>query len=350
MAAQNFKYVVFFALLAVLLVSIYFVVILQDFIITNLIWIGLLAVFTFIVYKYDFILQLVDYERAVIYRFGKVHRVGGPGWTCIWPIIEKYDLVDLRIKTLDVPRQQVVTKDGVEVTIDAVVYLKVKKDSQSVVNSVIEVEDYVKASQLFVISSLRDVIGSMMLSDVIANIEFINAQIKENLAVMSKNWGIVCDSIEIKDVDIPEVVLSAMHEQKAAVQQKLARMEKALAQKAEIDAVREAAASLDEKALSYYYIKAIENMSNSKGSKVFFPSEFTKLASSFADSTSPKGKGSSVEQYKALLKEYVDSSVKKAKLDSSSSIIKKSIKKPKKKVKSKKPVKKTKSKSKKKKN
>lgn len=313
MATQNFKYLIFFALLAVLIVSIYTIIIYQNFLITNIVWIAILAIFAFIVYKYDFILQLVDYQRAVVYRFGKVHHVGGPGWTWVWPILEKTVLVDLRVKTLDVPKQHVVTKDGVEITIDAIVYLKVKKDNQSVVNSVIEVEDYVKASQLFVVSSLRDVIGSMMLSDVIANIEVINAQIKENLEQILKNWGIVCDSIEIKDVEIPEVVLNAMHEQKAAVQQKLARMERALAQKAEIDAVREATSSLDEKALAYYYIKAIEGMSNSKGSKVFFPSEFTQLASSFASATGKSGKDATkVEYYKNILKDYVDSSVKQA--------------------------------------
>ncbi len=313
MAAQNFKYLIFFALLATLIISIYTIILYQNFLITNIVWIAILAIFTFIVYKYDFILQLVDYQRAVVYRFGKVHHVGGPGWTWVWPILEKTALVDLRVKTLDVPKQHVVTKDGVEITIDAIVYLKVKKDNQSVVNSVIEVEDYVKASQLFVVSSLRDVIGSMMLSDVIANIEIINAQIKENLEQISKNWGIICDSIEIRDVEIPDIVLNAMHEQKAAVQQKLARMERALAQKAEIDAVREAASSLDEKALAYYYIKAIEGMSNSKGSKVFFPSEFTQLASSFAQATGKSGKDATkVEYYKNILKDYVDSSVKKA--------------------------------------
>ncbi len=314
MAAQSFKYLVFFALLATLIISVYAIIVYQNFLITNIVWIVILAIFTYLVYKYDFILQLVDYQRAVIYRFGKVHHVGGPGWTWVWPVLEKTALVDLRVKTLDVPKQHVVTKDGVEITIDAIVYLRVKKDNQSVVNSVIEVEDYVKASQLFVVSSLRDVIGSMMLSDVIANIEIINAQIKENLEQISKNWGIACDSIEIKDVEIPEIVLNAMHEQKAAVQQKLARMERALAQKAEIDAVREAASSLDEKALSYYYIKAIENMSNSKGSKVFFPSEFTQLASSFAQATgrSNNKDGSKIEHYKNMLKDYVDASVKKA--------------------------------------
>lgn len=313
MANQNFKYLVFFALILLIVIFAYTLFIFKGFVLQNLLWLLLLGVFAWLVYKYDFVLQLKDYERAVVYRFGKVHHVGGPGWAWIWPIFEIYDEVDLRVKTVDVPKQHVVTKDGVEVTIDAVVYLKVKKDNQSVVNSIIEVEDHEKAAQLFVISALRDVIGSMMLSDVISNIEVINAQIKENLEQIAKNWGIVVESIEIKDVEIPETVLNAMHEQKAAVQQKLARMERALAQKAEIDAVKEAASQLDDKALAYYYIKAIENMSNSKGSKVFFPSEFTQLAQSFANSTSTSKKGAvNIDDYKGMLRDYVDSAVKKS--------------------------------------
>jgi len=314
LAANNFKYIVFFVLIAAIVISVYTLFIYQDFVITNLVWIILLAFFAWIVYKYDFILQLIDYQRAVIYRFGKVHHVGGPGWTWVWPMIEKYDLVDLRVKTLDVPKQHVVTKDGVEIVLDAIVYLKVKKDNQSVVNSIIEVQDYEKAAQLFVISSLRDVIGSVVLSDVISNIEVINAKIKENLEQISKDWGIIVESIEIKDIEIPETVINAMHEEKAAVQQKLARMERALAHKAEIEAVQEAASKLDDRALAYYYIKAIGDMSNSKGAKVFFPSEFTKLAESFSKSTqNVSGKGSTqIDQYKNLLKGYIDSAVKKS--------------------------------------
>ncbi|MFA5125521.1 MAG: SPFH domain-containing protein [archaeon] len=314
MAANNFKYVVFFVLIAAIMVSVYTLFIYQDFVVTNLVWILFLAFFAWIVYKYDFILQLIDYQRAVIYRFGKVHHVGGPGWTWVWPMIEKYDLVDLRVKTIDVPKQHVVTKDGIEVVIDAIVYLKVKKDNQSVVNSIIEVEDYSKAAQLFVVSSLRDVIGSVVLGDVISNIEVINAKIKENLDQISKDWGIIVESIEINDIEIPETVINAMHEEKAAVQQKLARMERALAHKAEIEAVQEAASKLDDRALAYYYIKAIGDMSNSKGAKVFFPSEFSKLAESFSKSTqNVSGKGSNqIEQYKNLLKGYIDSAVKKS--------------------------------------
>lgn len=286
---------------------------------------GGLIIFLLIIANFNVIITLVDYERLVIYRYGKVNRVGGPGWTFVWPGIETYTKVDLRTKTIDVPKQDVVTKDSIELSLDAIIYLKVKKDHQSVVNSVIEVENYVEASRLYVIASLRDVVGSMPLSEVISNIENINAKVKLNLEKISKHWGIGVDSVEIKDVQIPQTVLEAMHEEKAAVQQKLARMERALAHKAEIEAVKEAASELDDKALAYYYIKAIEQMSKGKGSQVYFPAEFSKLAGAFAGSGKNVANSKELKDAKEMLKEYVDNAVKKTKPKKKSS--KKSTKK-----------------------
>jgi regulator of protease activity HflC (stomatin/prohibitin superfamily) len=318
MASNNIKYVIFLVLIFITLFLITMAIQYSEVLLTNILWLFLLAAFGYIVWKYDMILQLLDYQRAVIYRFGKVNRVGGPGWTFVWPVIEETDLVDLRVKTIDVPKQDVVTKDGIEVSIDAIIYIKVKKDNQSVVNSIIEVEDYIVASQLLVTATLRDVIGSMVLSELISNIEIVNAKLKEALEHTSKNWGIAVESVEIRDVQIPETILNAMHEEKAAVQQKLARMERALAHKAEIEAVKDAASGLDDKALAYYYIKAIENMSKTKGSKVFFPAEFSKLAQSISSSPilSDKERRTLTEKneyYKDLLKEFVDNAAKKAK-------------------------------------
>ena len=316
---NNFKFVIFAGLLIVVIACIWLAWVMRETLTANILWLGAFVIFIILIWKHDFyLLQIIDYQRAVVYRYGKVNRVGGPGWVFLWPGIETYNLVDLRVKTIDVPKQEVVTKDGIQVVIDAIVYLKVKKDNQSVVNSVIEVEDYSQAAQLYVISSLRDVVGSLPLSDVISNIEIINAKIKENLERISKDWGITVDSVEISDVKIPDSILEAMHAEKAAVQQKLARMEKALAHKAEIEAVKEAASGLDDKALAYYYIKAIENMSQGKGSRVFFPAEFSRLAESFSGSGLLKGKEGSAgaekaAYYKDLLKKYVDNSVKKAK-------------------------------------
>lgn len=327
MAAHNLKYIIFLGIIVLGLVLLATAVSYVDLILSNILWLAILLLFLYIIYQYDFLLQLLDYERAVIFRFGKINRVGGPGWAFLWPVIETSKLVDLRIKTIDVEKQEVVTKDSIEIEVDAVIYLKVKKDSQSVVNSIIEVEDYVNASRLYVISALRDVIGSMTLSEVISNIEVLNLRIKENLEKISSGWGIAVDGVEIKDVQIPETVLSAMHEEKAAVQQKLARMERALAHKAEIQAVKEAAAELDDKALAYYYIKAIEGMSKGKGSQVFFPAEFSKLAGAFSKSvpdTSNKEKkiiSTADQKYKTVLKKYIDGAVKKAKKKSDSKVI-----------------------------
>jgi len=329
MAGPNFKYIIFLAILVIILLIAGSALTYADFLTSNIYWIILLVIFLVIIWRHDFIIQLLDYQRAVVYRFGKVNRVGGPGWAFIWPAMESYALVDLRTKTIDVPQQEVVTKDGIELKVDAVIYLKVKKDNQSVVNSVIEVEDYVQAAKLFVVSSVRDVVGSMTLSEVISNIETINTRVKVNLSTISQSWGITIDSVEIKDVQIPDTVLDAMHQEKAAVQQKLARMEKALAHKAEIEAVKEAASGLDQKALTYYYIRAIENMSKSKGSKVFFPAEFSNLAGALSGGkvAIPSGGGAESEKYKKVLKDYIDAAVNKTKPAKKKSTKKKSKKK-----------------------
>ncbi len=314
LVGATLKYVIFVIIIILIAIVIGLVITNIDFLLANFYWIALLIAFIYVVWRYDLILQLLDYQRAVIFRFGKVNRVGGPGWAFVWPIIESHALVDLRTTTIDVDKQDVVTKDGIELNVDAVVYLKVRKDNQSVVNSIIEVEDYKKASKLFVISSIRDVMGAMVLSEIISHIEVINVQIKESLQRISKEWGVDVNSVEIKDVQIPPTVLEAMHEEKAAVQKKLARMQIAMAHKAEIEAVKEAAKDLDEKALSYYYIKAIEEMSKSKGSKVFFPAEFSKLANAFSSSQLLKASDSGeAKKYKELLEEYVDTAVKKTK-------------------------------------
>ncbi|MEI7962015.1 MAG: SPFH domain-containing protein, partial [archaeon] len=113
MATENFKYVVFLVLIGIVASVLYAIFIFQNFILANITWIVILLVFLFVIYRWNPLLQLVDFQRAVVYRFGKVNRVGGPGWAWVWPIIESYALVDLRVKTIDVPKQHVVTKDGV---------------------------------------------------------------------------------------------------------------------------------------------------------------------------------------------------------------------------------------------
>ncbi len=287
MASQNFKYVIFLVLLFVILSAAVWTVSNINVVAANGLWILLAGLFIMMAWKGDLLLQLDDYERAVVRRVGRVARVGGPGWTLILPFIESYSIVDLRTQTIDVPKQQIITKGKIELGIDAVIYLSVAKDKASVIKSVVEVEDYKTAAKLYVIAALRDVLGTMTLDDVISNITSVNSKLKEGLKELCLEWGVQIENVEIKDVDIPKVVLDSMHNEKAAEQEKLARMQKAQAHEYEIETVKKAAEQLSDKALAYYYVKALEKLGEGKSTKFLFPMEITKLASSIA-----KGAGS----------------------------------------------------------
>jgi len=288
MKSDNAKYIVFILILFALLTAAVWVVSNMNALFEFWPWVFLIALFILLTWKGDVLLMLDDYERAVIMRFGKVKRVGGPGWTIVLPFIEKPILVDLRTQTIDVPRQEVITKGKIELGIDAVIYLSIAKDKESVIKSVIEVEDYRNAAKLYVIAALRDVIGRMTLDEVISNIETVNKEIKEGLKGISQNWGINCENIEIKDVNIPKTVQDAIHLEKAADQERIARMHKAKAHEYEIETVKRAAEQLSDRALSYYYIRALEKLGESKSTKFFFPMEITRLAESIAKGTNNK--------------------------------------------------------------
>jgi len=292
------KFLVFLVLFAFVITVVFVLINNFQYLIDNAFWVVPLLVILFLFAKFDFLLTLKDYERAVVFQLGKVNRVAGPGWAIVFPPLESTRVVDLRTRTIDIPKQNVVTADNVEVTIDAIIYLSVKKDNASVINSVIEVVDYVRASEQFVIGLIRDKAGALTLSELISNIEELNKSLKEDLERLAQKWGVFVEEAAIKDVKIPKTVLNAMHEQKAAVQKKLARMEGAKAHQAEIEAVKAAASELDDRALAYYYVKALEKLGEGKSTKFIFPMELTKLAKSIS------GKDMSQDELEDLMKKY----------------------------------------------
>ena len=308
------KQVVFLILIALILmvaVAILFnITLIYNFVSDYLLLVVVAFILLFLIWRYDYIIMLKDYERAVIMRFGRLNRVGGPGWTLILPPLESFNRVDLRTHTIDIQPQDVVTADNIEVRIDAVIYLKVARDTKSIMNSVLEVRDYEDAAKQYVVASIRDIAGSMKMNDLISNIEVMNSTIKKKLETVTQAWGVICESVEIKDGQLPKTVIEAMHLEKAAEQQKLARMEGASAQRAEIDAVREAAETLSDKALSYYYIRALEKLGEGKSTKFIFPMEIMHLAKVLGGNM---GAGSSaqtdelIKKYGPMLAEYLKS-------------------------------------------
>ncbi|MDO8647535.1 MAG: SPFH domain-containing protein [Candidatus Diapherotrites archaeon] len=280
--SYKLKELIFVLIILILLLSAAAIFIFRE-IVQIYILVGFFALFVIIlISRYDFLLTLKEYERAVVFRFGRASRVGGPGWTFIIPVIESAKLVDLRTQTLDVKPQEVITVDKVVVTIDAVIYMFVKKENDAVMKSVLEIDDYRKGAEQFVVSSIRDAAGALTLSELISSVEKLNKEVKEKLEQITNSWGVSIEAVEIQNLTVPKQISDAFSEQKAAEQKKLARGELALAHGLEIDAVREAAEKLSDKALSYYYIRALERLGRGKSTKYLFPMELTQLASSLA--------------------------------------------------------------------
>ncbi len=228
----------------------------------------------FLVWSTDFLLRLKEYERAVIFRFGKFVGIRGPGWITILPYIEEYKIVDLRVQTIDVPKQEVVTKDNIVLTIDAVIYLKVTDPKKAVLN----VDDYKEASRLFVQAMIRDLIGTMSLDEVIGNIDELNEKIKKELSKMAENWGVEIVSVQIQDVDIPPGIKEAMHEMMIAEKEKKARTWRAEATKIELEAIKEATKDMNERVLLYFYLEALKKLAEGRATKIIYPLDLSSLA------------------------------------------------------------------------
>ncbi len=155
---------------------------------------------------------LNEYERGVIFRLGRVIGSKGPGLIILIPIIDKMVKVSLRIITLDVPSQDVITKDNVSVKINAVVYFRVVDP----VKSVIEVEDFLFATSQLAQTTLRSVCGSVELDEILIHREMINNKIQSILDEQTDPWGIKVTNVEVKHIDLPQEMQRAMAKQAEA--------------------------------------------------------------------------------------------------------------------------------------
>ncbi len=229
----------------------------------------------------QFIIEVKEYERAVVFRMGKYIGTLGPGIHVLVPFVDEAVVVDLRVQTIDVPKQKVVTKDEIELTIDAIIYYKVV----DVEKAIIEVRDYKEAAVSATYAHMRDIIGKMTMAEVLSNIDKINKLVSQGLKNMAKEWGVAINKVEIKEVYLPDEIVNAMHRKKAAEELKKAAEQEALAEAIKIDAVREAAGKLNEPALQFLYLEALKKVAEGKSSKILFPIELSKMAERIAGVT-----------------------------------------------------------------
>jgi len=161
-----------------------------------------------------------EYERAVIFRLGRLLGAKGPGLFFIVPGVDKFFKVDLRVTAVDVPKQRVITKDNVSVDVDAVVYYRVFDP----IKAVTVVENYNYACQLLSQTTLRDVLGQVELDDLLTKREELNKRLQSIIDAATDPWGIKVTAVTIKDVSLPESMLRAMAKQAEAERERRGRV------------------------------------------------------------------------------------------------------------------------------
>jgi regulator of protease activity HflC (stomatin/prohibitin superfamily) len=161
-----------------------------------------------------------EYERVVIFRLGRLSGVKGPGVFLIIPIVDKATKIDLRVVTIDIPKQAVITRDNVTVDVDAVVYYKVVEPGAAIT----QVENYMFATSTLSQTTLRDVLGQMELDELLSERESINKRIQELLDAYTDPWGIKVTGVTIRDVSLPENMKRAIAKQAEAEREKRSRI------------------------------------------------------------------------------------------------------------------------------
>lgn len=212
-----------------------------------------------------------EYERAVIFRLGRIKRGGavGPGLFFIIPCTDQISVCDLRVVSFDVPPQEILTKDSVTVAVDAVVYYKIQEPMSAVCN----VADYSSSTKLLASTTLRNILGTKNLSEILSDREQIAMDILSHLDHATDPWGIKVERVEVKDVRLPQQLQRAMAAEAEASREARAKVIAAEGEQKAARALKEASDIISESptALQLRYLQTLNNISAEKNSTIIFP-------------------------------------------------------------------------------
>ncbi|MCC6001041.1 MAG: slipin family protein [Pararhodobacter sp.] len=236
---------------------------------------------------------LREYERGVTFTLGRFSSVKGPGLIILIPFIQQMVRVDLRVRVLDVPSQDVISKDNVSVRVNAVIYFRVVDPEKAT----IQVENFMQATSELAQTTLRSVLGKHELDEMLSERDKLNADIQEILDAQTDSWGIKVANVEIKHVDITESMIRAIARQAEAERERRARVINAEGEQQAATKLLEAAEILGGRpeAMQLRYLSTLATIGNEKNSTIVFPfpMEFQQMLSSFADTAvTPKDKPS----------------------------------------------------------
>ncbi|HPY29570.1 MAG TPA: SPFH domain-containing protein [Verrucomicrobiota bacterium] len=212
---------------------------------------------------------LREYERGVIFRLGKLIGAKGPGLIFLWPFIDKMVKMDLRVVTIDVAKQEVMTRDNVPVFVDAVVYFRVVDATAAV----IKVENFWKATSLIAQTTLRSVLGQAELDELLAHRDKINLHLQEIIDRQTDPWGIKVTAVEVKDVSLPDGMKRAMAKQAEAERERRAKIVNAEGEFQAAEKMVQAATMIAEQpiALQLRFLQTMREISSEHNTTTFLP-------------------------------------------------------------------------------
>jgi regulator of protease activity HflC (stomatin/prohibitin superfamily) len=231
-------------------------------------WAIVLVVFALVVLPQSLRI-LREYERGVIFRLGKLQGAKGPGLIFLIPVVDRMVRMDLRVVTIDVPKQEVMTRDNVPATVDAVVYFRVVDPNAAVV----KVENFWKATSLIAQTTLRSVLGQSPLDDLLSQRDIINQKLQEIIDKQTEPWGIKVTSVEVKEVALPESMKRAMAKQAEAERERRAKVVNAEGEFQAAEKMVQAAGMIAKEpiALQLRYLQTMREMASEHNTTTFLP-------------------------------------------------------------------------------
>ena len=212
---------------------------------------------------------LREYERGVIFRLGKLQGAKGPGIIFLIPMVDKMVRMDLRVVTIDVPKQEIMTRDNVPATVDAVIYFRVVDPNAAVV----KVENYWKATSLIAQTTLRSVLGQSALDELLSQRDVINQKLQEIIDKQTEPWGIKVTSVETREVSLPDSMKRAMAKQAEAERERRAKVVNAEGEFQAAEKMVQAAALIAKEpiALQLRYLQTMREMASEHNTTTFLP-------------------------------------------------------------------------------
>lgn len=231
---------------------------------------GIILVILLLVYFISSAVKILrEYERGVVFRLGRVIPVKGPGLVIIWPIIDKLVRVSLRIVALDVPPQDVITRDNISVKVNAVVYFRVVDP----IRAITAVEDFYYATSQISQTTLRSILGQSQLDDLLAKREDINAELQKVIDQQTEPWGVKVTAVEVKNVDLPVEMTRAIARQAEAERERRAKVIHAEGEYQAAQKLSEAAAIIASQpmAMQLRFLGTLTEIATEKNSTIIFP-------------------------------------------------------------------------------